>query len=420
MAAPWATHYDVPGPRDSRVNTGPSNGRGGSREGSADRSSGRGRAGVPGPYRDDYAPSRAGPTAGFSADNRRAHAAAVAANPPSENAAVLGSENSDAGWKRPRTLAPPWAAGGGQEMILSSPAQGRKVSFVIEKPAYYNVEDAPSAVPTSRSDRSWSAGDSRSRPTTPAAPPVLRGAPGVLALRPRTPAPPHGQALPRESVDLGDGSADGGTPQWRPDTPERDTGPLQFVKEAEASLLERSPAGHVVTPRSVASMATTAVDAGDEMASAVAEPGIWNTSPPPSGRGRDAYGVAIRGRPPTTGSRGSGGGRGVGRGAESARDRAKDHYDSVTKTMRNLKDGGTGGGVKRRPTNPAAPHAKLGPERASERVTKKVVADREAERAALIKRAETLEVGVLTPGRGGGGSPKDLSPRSRQARARQW
>ena len=74
--------------------------------------------------------------------------------------------------------------------MLSSPAQGRKVSFVLSKPTLYNVEDAPSAVPTSTSERTWTAG---SCPTTAAvAPTVLRQPGGGTSSRPRTPAaPPH-------------------------------------------------------------------------------------------------------------------------------------------------------------------------------------------------------------------------------------
>ena len=261
---------------------------------------------------------------------------------------VGSGQDSDAGWKRPRTLAPPWAAGGGQEMILSSPAQGRKVSFVIEKPAFYNVEDAPSAVPTSRSDRSWEAGDNRRRPTTPAAPPVLRQ-PGALASRPRTPAGRGPLSAERQSLDLGEevaGDMAGSyTPDLRPPTPsavgegaheqyarpapdmhsshadERDTAPLRFVKAAEAALQgPQAPAQSIGDGVNRAVVST--VDAGGDAAS-VAEAGTWNLAPPPSGRGKDAYGVpTARGRPPT-GGRGAAAGRGAGMGAESARDRAK-------------------------------------------------------------------------------------------------
>ena len=108
--------------------------------------------------------------------------------------AAFRTADSDDGWKRPSTLAPPWVAGGGQEMLLSSPAQGRKVSFVLSRPAYYNVEDAPSAVPSRKSDRHWRhADDGYWRPQTPAAAPVLRPPVASLA-RPHTPASPspHG------------------------------------------------------------------------------------------------------------------------------------------------------------------------------------------------------------------------------------
>lgn len=318
--APWASHYEVP----RAAHEGRSDGHSASRRGSSRErvagSDGRVQRGAYLGDQDEPQPARG---------------------------SVGSGQDSEADWKRPRTLAPPWAAGGGQEMILSSPAQGRKVSFVIEKPAYFNVEDAPSAVPTSRSDRSWEAGENRPRPTTPAAPPVLRQ-PGALASRPRTPA---AHALPgRQSMDLGEDSdraevasnrSHSSKPDLRPHTPaaplaggsqqyahaapdhadELDTAPLRFVKAAEAAL-QGQPAAVREIGDGVDSMAMRAVDAGSQGAS-VAEPGIWNTSPPPSGKGRDAYGVvATKGKTPSRG-RGAAVGRGGSRGAESARDRAK-------------------------------------------------------------------------------------------------
>ena len=84
-------------------------------------------------------------------DRRLHHVAARGVSFGGERAALgvaFRTADSDDGWKRPSTLAPTWVAGGGQEMLLSSPAQVRKVSFVLSRPAYYNVEDAPSAVPS--------------------------------------------------------------------------------------------------------------------------------------------------------------------------------------------------------------------------------------------------------------------------------
>eukprot|EP00960_Hanusia_phi_P040163 754283-Hanusia_phi.AAC.1 len=56
-----------------------------------------------------------------------------------------------AGWKRPKTIAPPWAVGGGQELLVSSPEPGRKVSFLVSGPAYFDINDPPSNISSSSS-----------------------------------------------------------------------------------------------------------------------------------------------------------------------------------------------------------------------------------------------------------------------------
>ena len=173
--APWATHYPSPGEAPQGV------------------ANVRSTPGV----RRDSDRDRGSANDGISGDRRVHHGAARGVSFGDERAApgaAFRTADSDDGWKRPSTLAPPWVAGGGQEMLLSSPAQGRKVSFVLSRPAYYNVEDAPSAVPSRKSDRHWQhADDGYRRPQTPAAAPVLRPPVASLA-RPHTPASPspHG------------------------------------------------------------------------------------------------------------------------------------------------------------------------------------------------------------------------------------
>jgi hypothetical protein len=174
-STPWASDYEVPETKDTRNSGRTSN----SREG---RSSARGTPNSTSAGGENIPRAvRAGESFLGDAPPRAA---------PGGSLQGQSTVDSDGDWKRPRTLAPPWAAGGGQEMLLSSPAQGRKVSFVLGKPTYYNVEDAPSAVPTSKSERSWTSAESRSRPITPAAPPVLKLPAGAVSLRPRTPAAP--------------------------------------------------------------------------------------------------------------------------------------------------------------------------------------------------------------------------------------
>ncbi len=104
--------------------------------------------------------------------------------------------------------------------------------------------------------------------------------------------------------------------------------------------------------------------------------------------GRDAYGVDKQRRAQHGEGRGRGGATkgGVSGGAGgrgSASSRAKEHYDSATKSIKRLKEGG--GGVRVRSAGGGQAegggggvHIKLGPERA-------------AERLALQKRAEQLE-----------------------------
>ena len=172
--APWATHYPSPGEAPQGV------------------ANVRSASGV----RRDSDRDRGSANDSIRGDRRVHHVAARGVSFGDERAALGAAfrTESDDGWKRPSTLAPPWVAGGGQEMLLSSPAQGRKVSFVLSRPAYYNVEDAPSAVPSRKSDRHWRhADDGYWRPQTPAAAPVLR--PPVTSMaRPPTPASPsaHG------------------------------------------------------------------------------------------------------------------------------------------------------------------------------------------------------------------------------------
>ena len=379
---PWASHYGSPGRQSPGTGApGAAAGRAGSRGSSADVS-----------HRPPAAAAESAVAASFLGDER------AVAHGGSRQEHTAGSDGE---WKRPRTLAPPWAAGGGQEMMLSSPAQGRKVSFVLSKPTFYNVEDAPSAVPTSTSERTWTAG---ARPITPAAPTVLRQPGGGTSSRPRTPAaprhdgfaqqrPPTGRPSserppPRESVEP-DGSApygvdddarggqyDGGyEPAGRAYTPAAATGSfdagaghadaaragtaspgrdvsgdtpaLQFVREAEAAL-RRPSAGAQRAEGSVdlSSYPGTPAMQAQSGGAHVAETAQWNTAPPSSGRGRDAYGVEKRGRTPQgpgRGGRGGGGDVGAG-GRGSDRERAKVHYESATKTMTGLKEGG--GGVR--------------------------------------------------------------------------
>lgn len=40
---------------------------------------------------------------------------------------LVADSSSSGDWKRPKTMAPKWAAGGGQELLVPSPSQGRKV-----------------------------------------------------------------------------------------------------------------------------------------------------------------------------------------------------------------------------------------------------------------------------------------------------
>ena len=169
-------------------------------------------------------------------------------------------------------------------MLLSSPVQGRKVTFVLSKPAFYNVEDAPSAVPTRKGDRNWTpAADKHPRPKTPAVPSVLKIPGGAISSRAQTPMhlgavsqPPPGRPgtgrLPgsaKESDNYGEysmtavevlpGSSGHGigpreSAARRPQTPgalhtyagasdastaeggEEETAALRFVRQAEAAL----------------------------------------------------------------------------------------------------------------------------------------------------------------------------------------
>ena len=308
--------------------------------------------------------------------------------------------DGDGDWKRPRTLAPPWAAGGGQEMLLSSPAQGRKVSFVLGKPAFYNVEDAPSAVLTSKSERTWTPGDGLSRPSTPAAPPVLR-LPAGASSRPQTPTPPAPSQVPhrrptgrpgtgrpppaeRESIDHdGDSSMSANSsyndPRASAASPgaggESDTPALQFVKQAESALLVNdttatpAPAhgGGLREGATVLGYPGAAAMDNQRGGSSVAEQAKWSTAPSPRGRGKDAYVVEkkrVGGRTPRGGREDKGG---VGRGSVTDRGSTREKYLSASQSMKSLKEGEGGGaqGVR----GSSAPRAKLGPERASARVS---------------------------------------------------
>ena len=96
LSAPWASHYESPGPA---VGAGGSRGSsGGSRGSSAD-----------GSHRPPLASARQGGGASNTAYPRDG----VVSGARQETAG-----GSDGEWKRPRTLAPPWAAGGGQAKFL--------------------------------------------------------------------------------------------------------------------------------------------------------------------------------------------------------------------------------------------------------------------------------------------------------------
>lgn len=49
-------------------------------------------------------------------------------------------------WRRPQTMAPSWVRGGGEDLIVPSPNQGRKVAFMISGPAFFDREAAPSSL----------------------------------------------------------------------------------------------------------------------------------------------------------------------------------------------------------------------------------------------------------------------------------
>lgn len=95
LSAPWASHYESPGPASGAGGSRGSSG--GSRGSSAD-----------GSHRPPLASARQGggaPNEAYLGDGR--------AGARQETAG-----GSDGEWKRPRTLAPPWAAGGGQAKWL--------------------------------------------------------------------------------------------------------------------------------------------------------------------------------------------------------------------------------------------------------------------------------------------------------------
>jgi hypothetical protein len=77
----------------------------------------------------------------------------------SASRSVSKTNDPASGWKRPESMAPTWALGGGHELVITSPSAGRKVSFLITGPAYFDVNEAPASVSSLKRQVGASASD---------------------------------------------------------------------------------------------------------------------------------------------------------------------------------------------------------------------------------------------------------------------